>query len=217
MVAIEAVLVFQGEPVGVRASVNSAMLYDIDLEVFSEKAKQAVKTYKVPRLSLVEKDGKLVTSEELESGSLVQTIETRNAITEKIEQLLLSPRVKEVETKVSVSSTEEPKQAVGGSSDTPLKESNKKDKVKKGTDKKTNGTSSTAKSKKSKEKTYIGLLTVKYLTPDGSGVEEKEVKREIVDTNKVNAGMKLREFITLEFNVPMKDVKLVKIGLKKDS
>lgn len=68
---------------------------------------------------------------------------------------------------------------------------------------------------KKKTKQYTVLLSVKSLTPDGLTVEDREIKRDFEDVNVTNAKMKARETLAKEYNVPMKDVKVLKAGVKK--
>lgn len=68
---------------------------------------------------------------------------------------------------------------------------------------------------KTKTKLYTILLSVKTMTPDEQGIEDREIKRDFEDVNVTNAKMKAREAVAQEYNVPMKDVKVLKAGVKK--
>lgn len=232
-ITVKGLLTFQDVFLGLRVHVASDLLYDIDKDLLSAGAQQQAERGNYPRIPLVEQGDKLVSQDEISNGTLISTLGTRqNSLISKVEGLLLGVSKPQSEVsattieskpepiretqKPSVVTAEQPKEVtprvetVKAEAKAPAKATSKAE-AKPKTTKPVGGKAEPKK----KTKMYTVLLSVKTMTPDGKGVEDREIKRDFEDTNLTNVRMQAREILAQEHNVPMKDVKVLKAGVKK--
>ena len=219
-VQIKGLLTFNEEFLGIRINTD-AQMYDVEKELFNDQALQKAEQGNYTRIPLVEEGTILVSKEEHSKGIIIPLIDVRNELVVQAEEVLLG--VAKPQPVVPAQPTQEPKQpeqpqakaveAIQPQAKQP--EPQQKAPVKTETSS-TKGEGDKPKAEpKKKTKVYTVLSSVKTVTPDGQGVEDREVKRDIEDTNLTNAKMKVREQLALEYSIPMKDVKVLKAGVKK--
>lgn len=187
-IEIKGLLTYEKEFVGVRVQEQQQGLVDIDKDVINAQAQQAAEKGNFRHIELTSVGDKLVSLEEEKQGVIIPVIEVRNDLVTRTEKALVDALQPKAEPKPEPKP--EPK-APQPQADKPKAE------------------------KKQKTKFYTVLLSVKTMTADGQGIEDREVKRDVEDTNLTNAKMQIREILAKEYDIPMKDVKVLKAGLKK--
>lgn len=195
-VKIKGLLTFNEVILGLRVvKLEDLQNLDMDKDVLTPEAQTKLSTSDYPKITLIEKGDKLVSEEEYQRNETLPLIDTRNDIVTEVENILLGVQPSNQQTTVAKAKPQEkakPSPTATQSKDGEVKAEPKK-----------------------KTKFYTVLLSVKTLTADGQGIEDREVKRDVEDTNLTNAKMQIREVVAKEYDIPMKDVKVLKAGVKK--